>query len=203
MTTLAQNHSLFDIDQELDLLLNEIQDQAEVNGTDSVAPELIERFQQFCHVHTEKVDRIGHFLKLMEARANYCREQAARLSERARSTENKVERTKNMVIYYLESRGLPKVEGLEFTLRMQKNSHDSVVVDDEVQVPIMFRDVEAKIPGQLWLKIQSYLPAEEERELDACIREMKPNSTAIKAAIAAHEVVPGARIRRGFHLRVA
>ena len=62
----------------------------------------------------------------MEARGQFCRAEAARLSDRARAASGKVERTKNMVIYYLMSRGLKAIEGREFTLRAQKNSQDSV-----------------------------------------------------------------------------
>jgi hypothetical protein len=175
----------------------------ERDETDSVAPDLLERFQQFCHAYDEKVDRIGHFLSLMESRAVYCRAQAARLGDRARSAENKVVRTKNMVLYYLRSRDLKKIEGLEFTLRMQKNSQDSVVIRDEPQVPIVFRDVEAKIPGQLWQSIQAQLCGEDLRQLNACVRHMKPSPEAIKTAASANESTPGAEVRRGFHLRVA
>lgn len=196
------NNSLFEIDRELDVLLDEIEEQAQSDGTDSVSPELLERFQQFCHAYSEKIDRIGHFLSLMESRALYCRAQATRLGERARAAENKVERTKNMVLYYLRSRDLKKIEGLEFTLRMQKNSQDSVVINDEPQIPMVFREVEAKIPGRLWEAIQSRVPEDDRRELNACVRHMRPNAEAIKSA-SLHEAVPGAEVQRGFHLRVA
>jgi hypothetical protein len=203
MSTTAQENTLFEIDQELDMLLDEIQEQAQTDETGEVAPELIGRFQQFCQAYGEKVDRIGHFLALMESRTLHCRAQAARLSERARSAENKTERTKNMVLYYLQSRNLRKIEGLEFTLRIQKNSQDSILIRDEAQVPIEFRDYEAKIPGRLWHALQSGLPDEDRRELNTCIRQMKPNAEAIKLAMAAQAEVPGAELRRRFHVRVA
>ena len=203
MTAIAQDNSLFEIDRELDLLLDEIQEQTETEGAEEVCPELIQRFQQFCDAYSEKVDRIGHFLSTMEARAIYCRAQANRLAERARSAENKVNRTKNMVLYYLRSRDLRKIEGREFTLRSQKNSQDSVVITDEHQIPLAFREIEAKIPGHLWQALLSFLSTETLRELNACVRQMKPSSDAIKTAVAAHEEVPGAQVRRGVHLRVA
>jgi len=203
MPTIAQDNSLFDIDRELDSLLDEIQEQAESEDTEEVGPELMERFQQFCEAHYEKVDRIGHFLSVMEARASYCRGQANRLTDRARSAENKVDRTKNMVLYYLKARNLRKIEGQEFTLRLQKNSQDSLFVLDEPQIPLIFRDIEAKIPGHLWEALLTYLTDEERKELNACVRQMKPNADAIKKAAADQEEVPGAAIRRGVHLRVA
>lgn len=83
----------------------------------------------------------------MEARALYCRAQAARLTERARSTENKVDRTKNMVLYFLRSGDLRKIEDREFTLRLQKNSQESVVILDEPQVRVLYSDIEVRYLG--------------------------------------------------------
>lgn len=203
MPVTAQDSSLLEIDHELDLLLDEIQDAAESDGTDEVRSELLERFQAFCEAQSEKVDRIGRFLSLMELRASYCRTQAARLSERARSAENKAKRTENMVLYHLKSRDLRKIEGREFTLSPRKNSQDSVVILNEPAVPLPFREIDAKIPGHLWETLVSHLPAETGRELSACIRQMKPSNEAIKLAVGIHQEVPGAEVRRGFHLRVA
>jgi hypothetical protein len=201
MSVAAENDSLFEIDLELDLLLDEIQEQAE--DGEEVHPELLERFQEFCDAHTEKVDRIGRFLSLMESRALYSRAQAARLSERARSAENKLKHTENMVLYYLKSRGLRKIEGREFTLSLRKNSQDSVTILDEAQVPLPFREIEVKIPGQLWQTLLLGLSPEQRVELTACVRQMKPSNDAIKRAAGCQMNVPGAEVRRGFHLRVS
>lgn len=64
----AQENSLFEIDRELDLLLDEIQEETE-EGSEEVRGELVQKFHEFCEAYSEKVDRIGHFLRLMEARA--------------------------------------------------------------------------------------------------------------------------------------
>jgi hypothetical protein len=128
---LRKGSSLFEIDVELDGLLEEIEGQVESEG--QASEELVARFQQFCEAHGEKVDRIGRFVRIMEAREQYCRSEAARLTDRARAAAGKVERTKNMVLYYLLSRDLKKIEGYQFTLRAQKNSQDSVRITDEPQ----------------------------------------------------------------------
>jgi len=83
--------------------------------------EPIGRFQQFCTAHCEKSDRIGRFLRMVEAWVEYCRGEAARLQERARCCERKITQTKNTVMYYLMSRDLKKIEGKEFSLRIQKS----------------------------------------------------------------------------------
>lgn len=202
MSTITQENSLFEIDQELDLLLDEIQEEVAAVGNDDVRPELMLRFQQFCEAHYEKVDRIGRFLTMMEWRAQYCKAEAARFYERARTADNKAERTKSMILYYLASRDLRKVEGREFTLRAQKNSQDSVRIIDETQVPLAFLDVEARIPGVIWQSVLANLSPEIADVLNGCVRQRKPSNEAIKQAIYSHENVPGAEVRRGCHLRV-
>src|SRR6202789_3770023 len=174
MTNIVESHSLFEIDNELDDLLEQIEAQVEAEGEPS--EELLSRFRDFCAAHGDKVDRIGRFVRMMEAREQFCRAEAARLGERARSTANKVDRTKSMVLFYLMSRELRKVEGREFTLRIQKNSQDSVRIIDEPSLPLAYRKVEARIGGVLWETILSYLPEDLERSLVACIQESKPDT---------------------------
>jgi hypothetical protein len=81
---------------------------------------------------------------MMEAREQYCRSESARLADRGWATAGKVERTKNMVLYYLLSRDLKKIEGYQFTLRAQKNSQDSVRITDEAAVPKCYCRIEAR-----------------------------------------------------------
>jgi len=200
MASIAEANSLFEIDTELDVLLEEIQGQVESQGQASEG--LVARFQQFCEAHGEKVDRIGRFVGMMEAREQYCRSEAERLTDRARATAGKVERTKNMVLYYLLSRDLKKIEGYQFTLRAQKNSQDSVRITDEAAVPKSYCRIEARIPGIIWETVLSILPDELARTLESSVQETRPDNDAIKAAVAQSEVVPGAEVRRGLHLRV-
>ena len=118
MASIAEASSLFEIDMELDGLLEEMERQTESEG--QASEDLVARFQQFCEAHGEKVDRIGRFLRMMEAREQFCRSEAARLADRARAAASRMERTKNMVLYYLLSRDLKKIEGQQFTLRPRR-----------------------------------------------------------------------------------
>src|ERR1700739_2806366 len=127
---------------------------------------------------------------MMEAREQFCRSEAARLSDRARSAANRIERTKNMALYYLLSRDLKKIEGQQFTLRAQKNSQDSVRITDEAALPMCYRRSEARIPGLVWEMVQSFLPEELVRLLESSIHETRPDTDAIKAAMAQRETVP-------------
>jgi len=201
MATIAETSSLFDIDSELDLLVEEIEAESEAAGQPS--EELVARFHEFCAAHGDKVDRIGRFVRMMEAREQFCRSEATRLGERARATAGKVERTKNMVLYYLLSRNLNKIEGQQFTLRAQKNGQDSVRITDQAAVPKCYCRIEARITGVIWETVVSLLPDELVKALEASIQETRPDNDAIKAAVARNELVPGAEVRRGTHLRVA
>jgi hypothetical protein len=46
VSLIAQEHSLFEIDRELDMLLDEVEEEIESRGEASA--ELLDRFQQFC-----------------------------------------------------------------------------------------------------------------------------------------------------------
>ena len=201
MASIAEANSLFEIDAELDGLLEEIEGQVESEG--QAAEDLVARFQQFCEAHGEKVDRIGRFVRIMEAREQYCRSEAARLTDRARAAAGKVERTKNMVLYYLLIRDIKKIEGYQFTLRAQKNSQDSVRITNEAAVPRCYCRIDARINGVAWETVLSLLPDELAKTLESSIQETRPDNDAIKAAMAQNEVVPGAEVRRGSHLRVS
>jgi Siphovirus Gp157 len=201
MASIAEASSLFEIDAELDGLLEEIEGQVESEGQ---APEgLVARFQQFCEAHGEKVDRIGRFVRMMEAREQYCRSESARLADRARAAAGKVERTKSMVLYYLLTRDLKKIEGYQFTLRAQKNSQDSVRITDEAAVPRCYCRIDAQIEGVVWETVLSLLPDELSKSLESTVQEIRPNADVIKAAVMRNEPVPGTEVRRGSHLRVA
>jgi hypothetical protein len=197
MSSIAESHTLFEIDAELGQLMDEIQDEIE-NGS-KASEEQVNRFEDFCKAHGEKVDRIGRFLQMMEARARYCRSEANRLFDRARSADRKCSETEKLVLYYLESRELRKIEGTAFTLRRQKNSVSSVRILDEQQIPMEYKVVEASIHGGLWQRILEALPDNLKREFSATMRQVSPWNDAIRQATGE---VPGAEVKRGLHLRV-
>lgn len=201
MPAIAETNSLFEIDAELDDLMEAIQEEITSNGEASAA--LLDRFQEFCKAHGDKVDRIGRFVRSMEARTQLCRSEAQRLSDRARAAESKTLRTKSMVLYYLKSRNLKKIEGIEFTLRAQTNPQDSVIIHDEEQIPLEYKTVGVAINGGLWNAVLDVVPDELRRALKGAVKDSTPDNDAIKRAAARQERVPGAQVKRGEHLRVA
>ena len=198
--SIASDHSLLEIDRELDLLFDTMQDELEETG--EASQESIARFQTFCDAYGEKVDRIGRFIRVMEARSAYCKAEAARLVARGKSAENKVEQSKLLVLYYLQSREMTKMEGKQFTLRCQKNSQDSVRISDPDLLPLRLKRVEARFDGPTWESIAEALPAEFMRVLDAAIQSVSPANEAIKQAIGQGQHVEGVTVVRGHHVRV-
>ena len=65
-----------------------------------------------------------------------------------------------MVLYYLLSRDLKKIEGREFTLRAQRNSQDSLRITDEAAVPKSYSRIDARISGVIWQTVLAFLPEE-------------------------------------------
>ncbi len=200
MNLIAASHSLFEFDTELDALLDDIQEELQLRGEASKG--LTDRLQQFCQAHSDKVDQLGWFVRMMEAREQFCRAEAARLTDRARAAANKADRTKSMVLYYLISRELRKIEGREFTLRIQKNSVDSVKIFDEAALPTSYCQIDLRLDGALWEAVLSYLPEKLAETLQKSVRDKRPDGAAIRTAICGSVHVPGAEMNRGSHLRV-
>jgi hypothetical protein len=197
---LADDHSLLKLDYELDLLLERIEDEIEENG--EASKDAMDRLQLFCQAMNVKVDRIGRYLAVMKTRAAHCKQESARYAARAKRAENKVARTESMVLYYLESHDLRKVESHEFTLKRTKNSQDSVVITQPDSIPDDLRRFEAKIDGPLWLDVIGALPKTLAEPLAASVKSSEPSNSAIKQHIANGGVVEGASIKRGYHLRI-
>jgi hypothetical protein len=53
-----------------------------------------------------------------------------------------------------------------------------------------------------WETVLSLLPDDLTKALESSIQETQPDNDAIKAAVAKNEIVPGAEVRRGLHVRV-
>ena len=196
----AGDHSLLELDRELDALLDQIQDEIDENGEASA--EAMESLQLFCQAMDVKVDRIGRFLRIMETRAEHCKKEAARYATRAKRAQSKIDRTREMVLYYLASHDLKKVESHEFTLRRQKNSQDTVKITQPQAVPEFLRRFESRVEGSLWLQVIAALPPELAANLSTCVKSEEPSTTAIKEHIARGGSVEGASVKREYHLRV-
>ena len=131
--------------------MEQIEDEIEESG--EASKEVMDRLQLFCQAMHVKVDRIGRYLAVMEVCAEHCRKEAARYAQRAKRAQSKIDRTKSMVLFYLESHDLKQVESDDFTLRRQKNSQDSVIVSNPDAIPPDLKRYELKVTGYIWMKV--------------------------------------------------
>jgi hypothetical protein len=198
---IAQTHSLLEIDQELDALFDAMQEELELSG--AISDESKERFIEFVAAFGDKVDRIGRFLRIQEAIADYAKKESERLAVRARIATRKVEQTKDMLLYFMNVRGLKKIEGRSFTLRQQKNGQDSVRILNEEAIPIAFKRVDARIDGTLWELLVTLVPDEQRPTLLESAKGLTVVNEAIKQAVSDQTAVPGAEVYRGSHIRIA
>ena len=196
---IADDDSLLKIDQELDFLMEQIEDEIEESG--EASKEAMDRLQMFCQAM--KVDRIGRYLAVMEVRAEHCKKEAARYAARAKRAQSKIDRTKSMVLYYLESHDLKQIESDDFTLRRQKNSQDSVIVSNPDAIPPDLKRYELKVAGDIWMKVFFALPEELAAALQATVSGAEPMNQAIKQYFASGRTIDGVVVKRLHHLRTA
>ena len=197
---LARDNSLFELDNELDALLERIDDEIEENG--EASRDAMEALVLFSKAMNLKIDRVGGYLTVMEARAAHCKAQAERYAIRAKRAENKIARTKRMVLEYLAIHELKKVESDDFTLRRQKNSVDSVIISNRESIPTDLRSIELKVNGSFWMDLLDALPESYAEGLTRCVRSEEPSNPAIKEFVGKGGKLDGATVRREYHLRV-
>ncbi|MDR5726794.1 MAG: siphovirus Gp157 family protein [Terriglobia bacterium] len=197
---IASTHSIFEIDQEIDAMIEAHQQEFEANGL--ISAESMLRFEQFLHAMNAKVDRIGGYIRATENIANCSKLEADRLSKRAKAATNKADRVKSMLLYYMKTREQQSLEGTLFTARICKNAADTVTVTDKDAIPAAYRRHDARIDGGAWESILALLPRELQIVLESSAKDFSVNSEAIKAAKTQGTEVPGAEVKRGDHLRI-
>jgi hypothetical protein len=163
----------------------------------------MDQLQAFAEALNVKVGRIGRYRAAMEARAAHCKKEAARYTVRAKRAESKIERTKQMVLYYLESHNLTQLETDDTTLRRQKNSQDSVIVTNAAAIPPDLKRYELKVDGSVWMKLFLALPDDVAAALQASVRDTEPQNSAIKQYFADGKTIDGVEVKRLSHLRVS
>jgi hypothetical protein len=198
---MAETHSIFKIDAELDGLFDEMQGEIDANG--EISEESRNRFAEYLDAYGEKIDRIGRFLRATEAVAEFTKKEADRLSGRSRSATSKVAQTKSMLLFFMNARNLKKLEGKMFGFRAQRNGQEGVRVTNEAAIPMAYKRIEAVIDGPLWETIVNSVPPEHRLDLVQSIKGSTILSEAIKEAKARKEDVPGVEVYRGQHVRVA
>jgi hypothetical protein len=150
----------------------------------------------------EKRDRVGQFIKYLEAQARFANEEAKRLTERKQLFERAADRTKAYVKWTIQQIGQDeqgrwrKLEGNTTTFSLHKLP-DILQVNDEAAIPAEFKTLVITVPAVAW-----------ERHLAACAArdallaaingiEIKLDRRRLLAALKDGTELPGADIRPG------
>lgn len=198
MTTGNDSLTLWDIESGLQELVL-AREEAE---TDEQRSQCDEAIRAYVKAEVQKVDGIRAYLKhcdLMEAAA---KQEAQRLTAKAKMWEARRERLKEICQAVMAETGRKRIEGRVGVLRIQQNGGKRpVLLNAPAMVPEELCQYEGRISGAVWHSLRWLLP-------DWFLRqdvqmERKPMLAAIGAKLEVGEPVPGASLgAKGEHLRV-
>jgi hypothetical protein len=198
--------TLFEIDDSLSLLMESAAEAAAANNGD-VPEELRQALLDYCEAFGAKVDNIANYIKSQEGEARNAKTEIDRLQSRQAAAENKVERLKGILRYFMESRGLRSMKGRLNTISLRKNSQDSLVVDSVDTIPSEYCRVSIALPAPDLEELLRHLPEDHTLRArltpdgDGLVRRETDNAK-LRAALAAGVPVQGAELRRGQHIRL-
>ena len=102
------------------------------------------------------------------------------------------------------ARGIKKLEGEKSDIGMQRNSSASLVVDDPLQIAERFFERAVRFTKTEFQELVYQLPeGEARRRLEAALKDgWEVNGEAVRATLVNNELVPGAHLVTGSHLRI-
>ena len=108
--TLASEMTLLEIDESLSLLM-ESATEAAADNNGEIPEELRQALLDYCEAFGTKVDNIANYIKSQEFEARNAKTEIDRLQSRQAAAENKVERLKGLLKYFMESSRPAEHEG--------------------------------------------------------------------------------------------
>jgi hypothetical protein len=199
ITTTAENNSLFEIDKELETAFDAASEEQERTGTltEETRQRCLELFAQL----GKKVDRIANYVRIMEWKARAAKEESSRLAARQKAAENRIDQIKDMLSYFMQSRGLKRLEGELNSIRLQKNGQASLQLDP-LALPCSYSRRELKLMHEQWLLLLDSIASEDVKGvLESAVSSVEPSRELIRKCLEEGEDVPGARLVKGQHIR--
>ena len=204
--TLASEMTLFELDESLSILMESATDEA-ANNNGEIPEELRQALLDYCEAFGAKVDNIANYIKSQEFDARNAKAEIDRLQSRQAAAENRVERLKGLLKYFMETRGLLRMKGRLNTISLRKNSQDSLIVDSVHRIPSEYCRVSITLPLPELEELLRYLPEEHSLRArltpnhDGFVRREVDNAK-LRTALASSIPVQGAELRRGQHVRL-
>ena len=194
--------SLFDLDERLVELLDSADEAAEAG---EIPQDLLQEINDYLEAFQTKVDRIAGYWRWQEAVAAICGEESERLSARKRAAERRVNRLKDMLVAFMMSRGVKRLEGEKAAIGLQANSMAALVIDDSLRVGECFFEKNLKFTktelqeivyqlteGQLRSRLETALAA----------GGWEISASAVRFAITDGSPICGVRLVKGNHVRL-
>ena len=205
--TLASEMSLFQLDETLSLLMEAATDEA-TDGNGEISDELRQALLDYCEAFGAKVDNIANYIKAQEGEARNAKVEIERLQTRQAVAENRVEKLKGLLKYYMDTRGLRCMKGRLNTISLRRNSQDSLIMDAPDSVPAEFCKLSMTIAVPDWEELVAHLP--EDHDLRARLAgdgnafgRREPDNAKLRAALLSGRSIPATQLRRGQHVRLS
>ncbi len=202
---IAQKSSIFEIDETLDALVEAAEVDAEANNGE-VSDAVRCALGTYAEAFGFKVDRIADYLKSQKAEAEIAQREAERLHARQKAAENREHRLKQMLAWFMQSRNLQKLRGERNTIALQANSTGSLIVNEMSKIPASFYRARIELTWPEWVEVLNALPAGSLRErlilAEGKFVQRELQRGILSDALARGEVVPGATLIKGHHVRI-
>jgi hypothetical protein len=205
--TLTSEMSLFQLDETLSMLMDSALEEASANNGE-IPDELGQELLDYCEAFGAKVDNIANYIKAQECEARNAKIEIERLHARHAAAENRVERLKGVLKYFMDTRGLRSMKGRLNTIFLRRNSQDSLIVDADAVIPAEFCKLSLTVAVSDWEELLAHLP--EDHDLRArlandanAFRRREPDNAKLRAAIQSGQSIPAAQLHRGQHVRLA
>jgi hypothetical protein len=204
--TLASEMTLFALDESLCLLMESASEMAAENNGE-IPDELRQALLDYFEAFGTKVDNIANYIKSQENEARNAKVEIDRLQSRLAAAENRVDRLKGLLKYFMETHNVRGMKGRLNTISLRKNSQDSLIVDRPDAVPSEYWRVSLTIGVPELRELLNHLPEGHALRArfavdgnDSMRRE--PDNSKLRSALASGIPVQGAELRRGHHVRL-
>ena len=201
MSTIAATNSLFEIDAELDSLLDEIEEQTAQGGeprrgTRRPLPAILLGTRRKGGPDRALSAPDGGARTVLPSRGCPARRPGPRRSRQGGANQE------HGPLLPDEPRPQERSRDASSPCAPRRTARTPCGSPTKPRYQLAYRKIDARIGGVLWETVLANLPEELSRCWRAAVQESKPDSEAIKSAIQHEEHVPGAELRRGCHLRV-
>lgn len=204
--TPASDMTLFELDETLCFLMESATDAADGNSgeiPDGLRCALLE----YCEAFGTKVDNIANYIKSQENGARNAKREIDRLQSRVSAAENRVERLKGFVKYFMQTRNLRSLKGRLNTISLRNNSQDSLIVNRPDAIPSEYWRVSVTIGLTEWQDLLNSLPEQHQLRTRFGAQgggsmTQEPDNTKLRSALASGVQIQGVELRRGQHLRL-